>query len=160
MLHRWVWCSSIPSTAVRALAQDAENDVLFNILSLGFPWLGTLLGWNMLDPIGGMVLSAYIIWQWCQTLHENFINRECWRLSIPLCKSANRKTSTCCLVLLGLISLGKSSGRRGTDTNSLPCLEVQAGPPNIVLRDLSLGGRTRCRSRCDSTAQFDLALCS
>ncbi|KAG7563059.1 hypothetical protein FFLO_01491 [Filobasidium floriforme] len=70
----WFWCSSMPSTAIRALAQDAENDVFFNIMSLGFPWLGGLLKWNLLDPIGGMVLSSYIIWQWCLTLHENFTN--------------------------------------------------------------------------------------
>lgn len=45
-------------------------------MSLGFPWLGGLLKWNLLDPIGGMVLSSYIIWQWCLTLHENFTNRK------------------------------------------------------------------------------------
>jgi divalent metal cation (Fe/Co/Zn/Cd) transporter len=50
--------------------------VFFNIMSLGFPWLGGLLKWNLLDPIGGMVLSSYIIWQWCLTLHENFTNCE------------------------------------------------------------------------------------
>jgi divalent metal cation (Fe/Co/Zn/Cd) transporter len=50
--------------------------VFFNIMSLGFPWLGGLLKWNLLDPIGGMVLSSYIIWQWCLTLHENFTNRK------------------------------------------------------------------------------------
>lgn len=33
----WVWCSRIPSSGVQALAQDAENDVFFNIMSLAFP---------------------------------------------------------------------------------------------------------------------------
>ncbi|KAJ9101768.1 hypothetical protein QFC21_003107 [Naganishia friedmannii] len=70
----WVWCSRIPSTAVKALAQDAENDVFFNIMSLSFPAIGQWLKSPLLDPIGGMVLSVYIIWQWCLTLHENFIN--------------------------------------------------------------------------------------
>jgi hypothetical protein len=34
---RWVWCSRIPSSGVQALAQDAENDVIFNMMSLAFP---------------------------------------------------------------------------------------------------------------------------
>jgi hypothetical protein len=32
-----VWCSKIPSSGVQALAQDAENDVMLNIISLSFP---------------------------------------------------------------------------------------------------------------------------
>jgi hypothetical protein len=36
--------------------------------------VGNLLQWKYLDPIGGMILSTYIIWQWCRTLHENFTN--------------------------------------------------------------------------------------
>jgi hypothetical protein len=36
-MNRWVWCSRIPSSGVQALAQDAENDVIFNIMSLAFP---------------------------------------------------------------------------------------------------------------------------
>ncbi|KAI5452684.1 hypothetical protein NCC49_000433 [Naganishia albida] len=70
----WVWCARIPSTAVKALAQDAENDVFFNIMSLSFPAIGEALKSPLLDPIGGMVLSTYIIWQWCITLQENFSN--------------------------------------------------------------------------------------
>lgn len=81
----WVWCARVPSTAVKALAQDAENDgkssarisprcgilpcrlslVFFNIMSLSFPAVGQALKSPLLDPIGGMVLSTYIIWQWC-----------------------------------------------------------------------------------------------
>ncbi|KAJ9109796.1 hypothetical protein QFC20_003212 [Naganishia adeliensis] len=72
----WVWCARIPSTAVKALAQDAENDVFFNIMSLSFPAVGQALKSPLLDPIGGMVLSTYIIWQWCITLMENFSNRK------------------------------------------------------------------------------------
>ena len=45
-------------------------------MSLGFPWVGNLLQWKYLDPIGGMILSTYIIWQWCLTLQENFANRK------------------------------------------------------------------------------------
>ncbi|TYJ53394.1 hypothetical protein B9479_005994 [Cryptococcus floricola] len=70
----WVWCSKIPSSGVQALAQDAENDVFFNIMSLAFPWIGSVLKWRLLDPIGGMVLSTYIIVEWIKTLHANFAN--------------------------------------------------------------------------------------
>ncbi|WVQ92707.1 hypothetical protein IAS59_006522 [Cryptococcus gattii] len=70
----WVWCSRIPSSGVQALAQDAENDVFFNTMSLAFPWFGSLLSWRLLDPIGGMILSAYIIVEWIKTLLENFAN--------------------------------------------------------------------------------------
>jgi hypothetical protein len=38
--------------------------------------MGTKLGWRLLDPIGGMVLSAYIIIEWVKTLLQNFANRE------------------------------------------------------------------------------------
>jgi len=37
LTSRWVWCSRIPSSGVQALAQDAENDVIFNAMSLAFP---------------------------------------------------------------------------------------------------------------------------
>lgn len=37
MVHRWFWCAHIRSSGVQALAQDAENDVYFNIMSLAFP---------------------------------------------------------------------------------------------------------------------------
>ncbi|KAK8858889.1 hypothetical protein IAR55_003120 [Kwoniella newhampshirensis] len=70
----WVWCSRIPSSGVQALAQDAENDVFFNTMSLAFPWVGSLLKWHLLDPIGGMVLSLYIIFEWVKTLLQNFNN--------------------------------------------------------------------------------------
>ncbi|OCF37003.1 hypothetical protein I316_00907 [Kwoniella heveanensis BCC8398] len=70
----WVWCSRIPSSGVQALAQDAENDVFFNIMSLAFPWIGSFLHWRLLDPIGGMVLSTYIIVEWVKTLLQNFAN--------------------------------------------------------------------------------------
>lgn len=33
----WIWCSNIPSSSVQALAQDAENDVWLNVISLSFP---------------------------------------------------------------------------------------------------------------------------
>lgn len=37
----WLWCRSIRNSSVEALAQDAENDIVFNFFSLLFPFLGT-----------------------------------------------------------------------------------------------------------------------
>lgn len=66
----WLLYRSSKSSGVRAVAQDAENDVVFNVASLIFPILGSRLGWPALDPIGGIVLSVYIIYEWVETLWE------------------------------------------------------------------------------------------
>ena len=66
----WVIYRKSSSSGVRAVAQDAENDVVFNVASLIFPVVGDKLGWPALDPIGGVCLSIYIIWEWIETLAE------------------------------------------------------------------------------------------
>lgn len=66
----WLLYRSSHSSGVRAVAQDSQNDVVFNIFSLTFPFLGSWLGWPALDPIGGIVLSVYIISEWLSTLVE------------------------------------------------------------------------------------------
>jgi divalent metal cation (Fe/Co/Zn/Cd) transporter len=76
----WLWCRNFKSSSIQgwksasaprivissetdrnpaALAQDAENDAVFNIFSLIFPYGGSLLNTKYLDPIGGLVLSLY-----------------------------------------------------------------------------------------------------
>ncbi|ORY66963.1 hypothetical protein BCR35DRAFT_282805 [Leucosporidium creatinivorum] len=72
-LVMWVWCRTIKNTSVEALTQDAENDIVFNFFSILFPYAGQLLGWPLLDPIGGLVLSIYIIVEWVSTLRENIL---------------------------------------------------------------------------------------
>ncbi|KAJ7695736.1 hypothetical protein B0H17DRAFT_425971 [Mycena rosella] len=69
----WVWCSRFQSTAIQALAQDAKVDVLFNVFSLIIPWVGEILAIRQLDPLGGALLSIYVIIEWIQTLLENFV---------------------------------------------------------------------------------------
>ncbi|KAF8172061.1 hypothetical protein K438DRAFT_1852195 [Mycena galopus ATCC 62051] len=69
----WVWCSKFQSSGIQALAQDAKVDVLFNIFSLIVPWVGELLKIRQLDPLGGALLSIYVIIEWIQTLLENFV---------------------------------------------------------------------------------------
>ncbi|KAF7300271.1 Cation diffusion facilitator [Mycena kentingensis (nom. inval.)] len=68
----WFWCAKFQSSAVQALAQDAKNDVFFNIFSLLIPWVGEVLSVKQLDPLGGALLSIYIIIEWIRTLLENF----------------------------------------------------------------------------------------
>ncbi|BGP15106.1 hypothetical protein JCM10213_006562 [Rhodosporidiobolus nylandii] len=67
----WLSCRAIKSASVEALQQDAENDIVFNFFSILFPFVGTLLRWKYLDPIGGAVLSLYIIIEWTRTLLDN-----------------------------------------------------------------------------------------
>lgn len=42
--------------------------MVFNVASLIFPRLGQLLGTPALDPVGGILLSLYIIREWIGTL--------------------------------------------------------------------------------------------
>lgn len=81
----WAWCSRIPSSGVQALAQDAENDVWLNVVSLSFPvrlrpWLGA----NMSSGSGRRLVP--------RTLTQSVVccfrcisslsgSRPCWRTS-------------------------------------------------------------------------------
>lgn len=68
----WIWCASIKgSSSVEALAYDHENDVVFTVASTLFPVVGNWLGWNWLDPVGAILLSIYIIYEWMNVLLEN-----------------------------------------------------------------------------------------
>ncbi|KAI8064090.1 cation efflux family-domain-containing protein [Thamnidium elegans] len=68
----WFWCASIKgSSSVEALAYDHENDVVFTIASTLFPLAGNWMGWNWLDPVGAILLSIYIIYEWMGVLLEN-----------------------------------------------------------------------------------------
>ncbi|KAK0561552.1 hypothetical protein OC861_005762 [Tilletia horrida] len=66
----WLLYRNSPSSGVRALAQDAQNDVVFNVASLLFPVVGSLLHAPAFDPIGGIILSLYIIKEWLETLGQ------------------------------------------------------------------------------------------
>lgn len=56
----WVFCVKIKSSGVQAIAQDSLNDVVFNIISLSFPYIGQTFNIPSLDPIGGVILSLYV----------------------------------------------------------------------------------------------------
>ncbi|OQE35317.1 hypothetical protein PENCOP_c013G07439 [Penicillium coprophilum] len=66
----WIWCRLIPSPSVQVLAQDAMTDVVFNTFSIIFPLIGTFANLWYLDPLGGLFLSFYIMWNWGQTAAE------------------------------------------------------------------------------------------
>ena len=67
----WFGCIPIKTTQVQALAQDCKTDVIFNTLSLLFPFIGAKANIWWLDPAGAGLLSLFIIYDWGQTCFEN-----------------------------------------------------------------------------------------
>ncbi|KAA8646322.1 hypothetical protein EYZ11_008449 [Aspergillus tanneri] len=67
----WLWCRLIKNSSVQALAQDAMTDVIFNLFSILFPLIGSLTRTWFIDPLGGLLLSVYIIWNWTGTAAEH-----------------------------------------------------------------------------------------
>jgi cation diffusion facilitator family transporter len=63
----WLWCRLIKNSSVQALAQDAVTDVVFNMFSIIFPLIGFYARIWWLDPLGGILLSCYVIFSWSQT---------------------------------------------------------------------------------------------
>lgn len=70
----WLWCRLIPNSSVQALAQDAMTDVVFNTFSIIFPLVGYYAGIWWLDPLGGILLSCYVIIGWSSTSSEHIRN--------------------------------------------------------------------------------------
>lgn len=70
----WLWCRLIRNSSVQALAQDAVTDVVFNTFSIIFPLLGYFLRIWWMDPLGGLLLSLYVILSWAATTKEHILN--------------------------------------------------------------------------------------
>lgn len=70
----WIWCSKSQSSSVQALAQDAMTDIVFNTVSLLMPWLGHIFNIWWFDPLGALLLSVYIIFNWGKTAFEHINN--------------------------------------------------------------------------------------
>ncbi|CUA71954.1 Putative metal tolerance protein C3 [Rhizoctonia solani] len=68
----WQLSARIKSNGVQALAQDNKNDVFFTTFSVIFPAIASVTHLPWLDPLGGIVLSLYIIIEWTETLMFNF----------------------------------------------------------------------------------------
>jgi cation diffusion facilitator family transporter len=67
----WIGCIPIKTTQVQALAQDCKTDVIFNTISLLFPFVGAKAHIWWLDPAGAGLLSLFIIYDWSATCFEN-----------------------------------------------------------------------------------------
>ncbi|KAF9869998.1 cation diffusion facilitator 10 [Colletotrichum karsti] len=63
----WLWCRLIKNSSVRALADDAMTDVIFNTGSILFPIVGFYAKIWWLDALGGLLLSFVVIVNWSQT---------------------------------------------------------------------------------------------
>ena len=70
----WLWCRLIRNSSVQALAQDAVTDVVFNIFSIIFPLVGYYARIWWLDPLGGLLLSGYVIFAWSLTTRTHIAN--------------------------------------------------------------------------------------
>ncbi|CAO1638292.1 unnamed protein product [Sympodiomycopsis kandeliae] len=117
----WILYRKSKSSGVRAVAQDSQNDVIFNIFSLTFPFLGSKLQWSALDPIGGIILSIYIISEWLSTL-----------ISTTTKLSGARASTSDLARILYLITRFKS-------VNSISACEMYyAGDETVVEADLVL----------------------
>lgn len=70
----WFWCRLVKNSSVQALAQDAVTDVFFNIFSIIFPLIGFYAKIWWLDALGGLLLSIFVIVQWCRTSSQHVRN--------------------------------------------------------------------------------------
>ena len=66
----YLYCRRSTSQAVQTYAQDHRNDVATNTIGLISAMLGDrLLFW--IDPLGAILLAAYIVYNWAETALEN-----------------------------------------------------------------------------------------
>ncbi|KAH8174056.1 cation efflux family protein [Sarocladium implicatum] len=63
----WIWCRLVRNSSVRALAEDAKTDVIFNAGSILFPIIGYYGRVWWLDALGGLLLSFVVIFNWSET---------------------------------------------------------------------------------------------
>lgn len=70
----WFWCRLVKNSSVQALAQDAMTDVVFNTFSIIFPLIGYYAHVWWLDPLGGLLLSLYVIISWSITSSTHIRN--------------------------------------------------------------------------------------
>ncbi|KAL9054760.1 MAG: hypothetical protein Q9162_003958 [Coniocarpon cinnabarinum] len=70
----WFWCRLVKNSSVQALAQDAATDVVFNSFSIFFPLVGYFFSVWWLDPLGGLLLSLYVIISWSLTTRIHILN--------------------------------------------------------------------------------------
>ncbi|XP_077980756.1 uncharacterized protein LOC144435979 [Glandiceps talaboti] len=62
----FLFCHRIHSPSTDALALDHRNDVLSNLVALGCGLIATYY-WRYADPVGAILISLYIAYNWYQT---------------------------------------------------------------------------------------------
>ncbi|KOS20494.1 Metal tolerance protein 5 [Escovopsis weberi] len=70
----WLWTRLVRNSSVRALADDAKTDVIFNIGSIFFPIVGYYGQIWWLDPLGGLLLSIFVIYIWSRISIQHIRN--------------------------------------------------------------------------------------
>ncbi|XP_065837943.1 uncharacterized protein [Oscarella lobularis] len=65
----YLYCRRVRSPTAQALALDHRNDVASNIAAILFGLLGTFMYKNA-DPLGAILIAAYILINWCSTGYE------------------------------------------------------------------------------------------
>ncbi|KAF3762306.1 hypothetical protein M406DRAFT_293956 [Cryphonectria parasitica EP155] len=70
----WFWCRLIKNSSVQALADDAMTDMIFNAGSIAFPIVGFYARIWWLDPLGGLLLSMVVIFNWSRSASEHIKN--------------------------------------------------------------------------------------
>ena len=66
----FLYCRTSKSSSVQAYAQDHRNDVVTNMVGLAAALIGDRM-YYWVDPLGAILLAAYIIVNWSQTALEN-----------------------------------------------------------------------------------------
>lgn len=67
----WLYCRMFPNLpSVVILAQDHQNDIMFNSTGLVLSFLATKYLW-WIDPVGAMLIAGLIIRSWGSTAIEN-----------------------------------------------------------------------------------------
>lgn len=69
----YVLCRQVNNPSVQALAVDHRNDIASNIVTLVFGLIGTYV-FPVIDPIGAILLSLYIIFNWIVVGYEQLKN--------------------------------------------------------------------------------------
>mmetsp|Transcript_34207 Transcript_34207/g.74775 ORF Transcript_34207/g.74775 Transcript_34207/m.74775 type:complete len:432 (-) Transcript_34207:229-1524(-) len=69
----YLYCRNNPSELVKVYAEDHRNDVLTNGIGLAGAIAGEKL-FFWIDPLGAILLAAYIVWNWGNAAMENVKN--------------------------------------------------------------------------------------
>ncbi|TID21206.1 hypothetical protein CANINC_003486 [Pichia inconspicua] len=67
----YILCKSINNSSIQALVEDAKTDIVFNVFSLIFPFVGHIFQIWWLDALGAASLCMFVMVQWVQITFEH-----------------------------------------------------------------------------------------